>query len=159
MRCAMSGSGRTASRIVELDCAGKVVLPGFVDSHTHPAFVVAAAGGFREAGCGSDLRADRGGGGRHSLECGWRAQGREIATGSAGPDRAPRHVFLWHNHRRSQVGIRAFARRGTEIAGSDSGCGGENGRGQWCRRCWALMWSRRNFGPSRKNMLRWFASR
>src|ERR1700690_2825737 len=24
-------------KVTELDCAGKVVLPGFVDSHTHPA--------------------------------------------------------------------------------------------------------------------------
>lgn len=26
-------------RITEIDCAGKVVIPGFVDSHTHPVFV------------------------------------------------------------------------------------------------------------------------
>jgi imidazolonepropionase len=26
-------------KVVEIDCAGKVVLPGFVDSHTHPVFV------------------------------------------------------------------------------------------------------------------------
>ena len=26
-------------KITEIDCAGKVVLPGFVDSHTHPVFV------------------------------------------------------------------------------------------------------------------------
>jgi imidazolonepropionase len=26
-------------KIIEIDCAGKVVLPGFVDSHTHPVFV------------------------------------------------------------------------------------------------------------------------
>jgi len=26
-------------RVTEIDCAGKVVLPGFVDSHTHPVFV------------------------------------------------------------------------------------------------------------------------
>src|SRR3954470_15246689 len=25
--------------LIEFDCAGKVVLPGFVDSHTHPAFI------------------------------------------------------------------------------------------------------------------------
>jgi len=27
------------AEVIELDCRGKVVLPGFVDSHTHPAFV------------------------------------------------------------------------------------------------------------------------
>jgi imidazolonepropionase len=30
---------KNRSRITEIDCAGKVVLPGFVDSHTHPAFI------------------------------------------------------------------------------------------------------------------------
>ena len=27
------------AEVIELDCRGKVVLPGFVDSHTHPVFV------------------------------------------------------------------------------------------------------------------------
>jgi len=26
-------------KIIEIDCGSKVVLPGFVDSHTHPAFI------------------------------------------------------------------------------------------------------------------------
>lgn len=30
---------KNRKRVVEIDCAGKVVLPGFVDSHTHPAFI------------------------------------------------------------------------------------------------------------------------
>ncbi|MGA2746988.1 MAG: hypothetical protein ABSE44_19985, partial [Candidatus Sulfotelmatobacter sp.] len=30
---------RNRTRVTEIDCAGKVVLPGFVDSHTHPVFV------------------------------------------------------------------------------------------------------------------------
>jgi imidazolonepropionase len=30
---------KNRKKIVEIDCAGKVVLPGFVDSHTHPVFV------------------------------------------------------------------------------------------------------------------------
>jgi imidazolonepropionase len=48
-RIAEVGSGRQVLRnawlrqhgteVMELDCRGKVVLPGFVDSHTHPAFV------------------------------------------------------------------------------------------------------------------------
>jgi len=27
-------------RLTEIDCAGRVVLPGFVDSHTHPVFIM-----------------------------------------------------------------------------------------------------------------------
>ncbi len=30
---------KNRKKIVEIDCAGKVVLPGFADSHTHPVFV------------------------------------------------------------------------------------------------------------------------
>ena len=30
---------RSRKKVVEIDCTGKVVLPGFVDSHTHPVFV------------------------------------------------------------------------------------------------------------------------
>jgi imidazolonepropionase len=30
---------KNRKRVTEIDCAGKVVLPGFVDSHTHPVFV------------------------------------------------------------------------------------------------------------------------
>ena len=30
---------RNRRKVTEIDCAGKVVLPGFVDSHTHPVFI------------------------------------------------------------------------------------------------------------------------
>jgi len=30
---------RNRKRVNEVDCSGRVVLPGFVDSHTHPVFV------------------------------------------------------------------------------------------------------------------------
>ncbi|MFZ0136908.1 MAG: imidazolonepropionase [Candidatus Sulfotelmatobacter sp.] len=30
---------KNRKKVLEIDCAGKVVLPGFVDSHTHPVFV------------------------------------------------------------------------------------------------------------------------
>ena len=58
---------KNRNKVLEIDCAGKVVLPGFVDSHTHPVFVnprlvdfekriegasyeeIAAAGGIRSS--------------------------------------------------------------------------------------------------------------
>src|ERR1700723_3850235 len=30
---------KNRKKVIEIDCAGKVVLPGFVDSPTHPVFV------------------------------------------------------------------------------------------------------------------------
>ena len=30
---------KNRKKLTEIDCRGKVVLPGFVDSHTHPAFI------------------------------------------------------------------------------------------------------------------------
>src|SRR5271166_2577826 len=30
---------KNRKKVTEIDCAGKVVLPGFVDSHTHPVFI------------------------------------------------------------------------------------------------------------------------
>jgi len=56
--------------IVEIDCAGKVVLPGFVDSHTHPAFVGPRLVDFekRIEGASYQQIAAAGGGIRSSLE-------------------------------------------------------------------------------------------
>ena len=54
---------------MELDCRGKVVLPGFVDSHTHPAFVRPRLLDFerRVAGASYEEIADAGGGIRASM--------------------------------------------------------------------------------------------
>jgi imidazolonepropionase len=30
---------KNRKKVIEIDCEGQVVLPGFVDSHTHPAFM------------------------------------------------------------------------------------------------------------------------
>jgi imidazolonepropionase len=56
-------------RIDEIDCAGKVVLPGFVDSHTHPVFIGARLVDFekRIAGATYEQIAAAGGGIRSSL--------------------------------------------------------------------------------------------
>ena len=39
------------AHVDEIDCSGKVVLPGFVDSHTHPVFTAPRLIDFREAHC------------------------------------------------------------------------------------------------------------
>ncbi len=50
--------------VKEIDCSGRVVLPGFVDSHTHPAFVAPRLVDFekRVAGAGYEEIAEAGGG-------------------------------------------------------------------------------------------------
>jgi imidazolonepropionase len=56
--------------VTEIDCAGKVVLPGFVDSHTHPVFVGPRLVDFekRIEGASYEQIASAGGGIRSSLE-------------------------------------------------------------------------------------------
>jgi imidazolonepropionase len=57
-------------KILEIDCAGQVVLPGFVDSHTHPAFMNPRLVDFekRTAGATYEEIAEAGGGIRSSVE-------------------------------------------------------------------------------------------
>ncbi len=57
-------------KVTEIDCGGKVVLPGFVDSHTHPAFVGPRLVDFekRIEGASYEQIALAGGGIRSSLE-------------------------------------------------------------------------------------------
>jgi imidazolonepropionase len=61
---------RNRKKIVEIDCAGQVVLPGFVDSHTHPVFVTPRLVDFekRIAGGTYEEIAEAGGGIRSSVE-------------------------------------------------------------------------------------------
>jgi imidazolonepropionase len=56
--------------IIEIDCRGKVVLPGFVDCHTHPAFVSPRLVDFEERTAGATYEeiAEAGGGIRSSVE-------------------------------------------------------------------------------------------
>jgi imidazolonepropionase len=58
------------TEVIELDCRGKVVLPGFVDSHTHPVFVRPRLIDFekRVAGASYEEIAAAGGGIRASIE-------------------------------------------------------------------------------------------
>lgn len=61
---------KNRKKITEIDCAGKVVLPGFVDSHTHPVFVSPRLVDFekRIEGASYEEIAAAGGGIRSSLE-------------------------------------------------------------------------------------------
>jgi imidazolonepropionase len=61
---------RNRRRVTEIDCSGKVVLPGFVDSHTHPVFVEPRLVDFekRVEGASYEEIAATGGGIRSSVE-------------------------------------------------------------------------------------------
>ncbi len=61
---------KNRKQVVEIDCEGQVVLPGFVDSHTHPAFMKPRLVDFekRTAGATYEEIAEAGGGIRSSLE-------------------------------------------------------------------------------------------
>jgi imidazolonepropionase len=70
---------RNRKKIVEIDCTGQVVLPGFVDSHTHPVFVTPRLVDFekRIAGGTYEQIAESGGGIRSSVE-GVRKAGKKL---------------------------------------------------------------------------------
>ncbi len=57
-------------RLVEIDCSGKVVMPGFVDSHTHPAFISPRLVDFEKRIAGATYKeiAESGGGIRSSVD-------------------------------------------------------------------------------------------
>ena len=61
---------KNRKKVVEIDCAGQVVLPGFVDSHTHPAFVSPRLIDFekRISGATYEQIAEAGGGIRSSVD-------------------------------------------------------------------------------------------
>jgi len=61
---------KNRKKIVEIDCSGQVVVPGFVDSHTHPVFVAPRLVDFekRIGGASYEEIAKAGGGIRSSIE-------------------------------------------------------------------------------------------
>lgn len=61
---------KNRNRVVEVDCRGQVVLPGFVDSHTHPVFAQPRLVDFekRIAGASYEEIAEAGGGIRSSID-------------------------------------------------------------------------------------------
>jgi imidazolonepropionase len=72
---------KNRGRVTEIDCRGGVVLPGFVDSHTHPAFVEPRLVDFekRIAGATYEAIAEAGGGIRSSVEAVRGASRRALA--------------------------------------------------------------------------------
>src|SRR5271169_6288332 len=61
---------KNRKKITEIDCAGRVVLPGFVDSHTHPVFMHPRLVDFekRISGANYEEIAEAGGGIRSSID-------------------------------------------------------------------------------------------
>ena len=61
---------KNRKKIVEIDCRGRVVLPGFVDSHTHPVFMYPRLVDFekRISGANYEEIAETGGGIRSSID-------------------------------------------------------------------------------------------
>src|SRR5581483_6590313 len=70
---------KNRNRIVEIDCENQVVTPGFVDSHTHPAFVTPRLIDFEQriSGATYEQIAEAGGGIRSSVE-GVRKAGKRL---------------------------------------------------------------------------------
>jgi imidazolonepropionase len=70
---------KNRKKVTEIDCAGRVVMPGFVDSHTHPVFVSPRLVDFekRIEGASYEEIAVAGGGIRSSLE-GVRTAGKRV---------------------------------------------------------------------------------
>ncbi len=74
---------KNRKKIIEIDCEGQVVLPGLVDSHTHPAFVAPRLVDFekRIAGASYEEIAEAGGGIRSSA-AGVREAGKKLLAES-----------------------------------------------------------------------------
>jgi imidazolonepropionase len=92
--------------IREIDCEGRVVLPGFVDSHTHPAFIEPRLIDFekRTSGASYEQIAASGGGIRSSLE----------AVRKASKGKLAEHVLR---------ALRSMAEQGTTTVEAKSGYG------------------------------------
>ena len=72
---------KNRKKITEIDCGGRVVLPGFVDSHTHPVFAHPRLVDFekRISGANYEEIAEAGGGIRSSID-GVRKAGKSVLT-------------------------------------------------------------------------------
>lgn len=98
--------GKNKRKVQEIDCGGRVVLPGFVDSHTHPVFVEPRLLDFekRTAGATYEEIAAAGGGIRSSLAAVRKASRKQLA----------KHVL---------TALRAMLEQGTTTVEAKSGYG------------------------------------
>lgn len=73
---------KNRKKLIEIDCANKVVLPGFVDSHTHPAFMAPRLIDFEQRISGATYEeiANAGGGIRSSIEAVRKSSRNQIAN-------------------------------------------------------------------------------
>jgi imidazolonepropionase len=73
---------KNRKKIAEIDCGGQVVLPGFVDSHTHPAFIAPRLIDFekRISGASYEEIAEAGGGIRSSADGVRKATKKQLAA-------------------------------------------------------------------------------
>jgi imidazolonepropionase len=73
---------KNRKRIREIDCGGQVVLPGFVDAHTHPVFAAPRLADFEKRASGASYGeiAESGGGIRASIDGVRRASRDELAA-------------------------------------------------------------------------------
>jgi len=76
---------KNRKKVIEIDCAGRVVLPGFVDSHTHPVFTHPRLVDFekRISGANYEEIAEAGGGIRSSID-GVRKANKQALTKKVG---------------------------------------------------------------------------
>lgn len=97
---------KNRKNLLEIDCSSTVVIPGFVDAHTHPAFVSPRLTDFekRISGASYEEIAEAGGGIRSSIE----------AVGRAGKQQLAAHVHS---------ALRELSRFGTTTVEAKSGYG------------------------------------
>jgi imidazolonepropionase len=135
---------KNRKKITEIDCRGRVVLPGFVDSHTHPVFTHPRLVDFekRISGASYEEISNAGGGIRASIDGVRKASRTELAE----------KVF---------AALAEMARHGTTTVEAKSGYGLSlaGGRELWFELFWARMWSLRNIKGVRNNMLIWSATK
>ena len=135
--------------VIEIDCERQVVLPGFVDSHTHPVFVAPRLVDFekRISGATYEEIAEAGGGIRSSVD-GVRKATKNLLAEQCTAD-AARDFRTGHDDSRGQVGLRADPGIRIKVARGHSRGRRLLARNGSRRRCSAPMSCQKNFTAAR----------